>query len=82
LLSINYQSLCGVLAFCTRAIPAGRAFSRSLYMATSKAKKPFHLIRITKEIFNDLIQVGPSVFSSAIGTCNFLHIFIKVVISD
>ena len=49
------QSLCGVLAFCTRAIPAGRAFSRRLYMATSKAKKPFHLIRITKEIFNDLM---------------------------
>ena len=24
------QSLCGVLAFCTRAIPAGRAFSRRL----------------------------------------------------
>ena len=24
-------------------------------MATSKAKKPFHLIRITKEIFNDLM---------------------------
>jgi hypothetical protein len=49
------QSLCGVLAFCTRAIPAGRAFSRRLYMATSKAKQPFHLIRITKEIFNDLM---------------------------
>lgn len=49
------QSLCGVLAFCTRAIPAGRAFSRRLYMATSKAKKPFHFIRITKEIFNDLM---------------------------
>ena len=49
------QSLCGVLAFCTRAIPAGRALSRRLYMATSKAKKPFHLIRITKEIFNDLM---------------------------
>ena len=33
------QSLCGVLAFCTRAIPAGKAFSSRLYMATSKAKK-------------------------------------------
>jgi hypothetical protein len=30
-------TLCGILAFCTRAIPAGRAFSRCLYMATSKA---------------------------------------------
>lgn len=49
------QSLCGSLAFCTRAIPAGRAFSRRLYIATSKAKKPFHLIRITKELFHDLM---------------------------
>lgn len=49
------QSLCGTLAFCTRAIPAGRAFSRRLYMAMSKGKKPFHLIRITKEMFNDLM---------------------------
>jgi hypothetical protein len=43
------QSLCGVLAFCTRAIPAGIAFSRRLCMATSKARKPFHLIRIPKK---------------------------------
>jgi hypothetical protein len=49
------QSLFGVLAFCTRAIPADRALNRRLYMATSKAKKPFHLIRIIKEIFNDLM---------------------------
>ena len=42
-------TLCGILAFCTRAIPAGRAFSRRLYMATSKAKNSFHLIRITKK---------------------------------
>jgi hypothetical protein len=51
------QSLCGVLAFCTRAIPAGRAFNRRVYMATLKAKKPFHMS-----------QVAPSVFSSTIGT--------------
>lgn len=49
------QSLCGSLAFCTRTIPAGRAFSRRLYMATSKAKKPYHLIRITNELFHDLM---------------------------
>jgi hypothetical protein len=28
-------TLCGVLAFCTRAIPAGRAFSRCLYIVTT-----------------------------------------------
>ena len=33
------QSLCGLLAFCTKALPAGRSFSRQLYMATSKANK-------------------------------------------
>lgn len=49
------QSLCGSLAFCTRAIPAGRVFCRRLYMATSKAKKPFHLIRVTNGMFNDLM---------------------------
>jgi hypothetical protein len=37
------QSLCGLLAFCTKALPAGRAFSRQLYMTTSKASKPFHM---------------------------------------
>lgn len=31
------QSLCGILAFCSRALPAGRTFSRRLYMATAKA---------------------------------------------
>jgi hypothetical protein len=33
------QSLCGVLAFCTRAIPAGRTLSRRLYNDYIKSKK-------------------------------------------
>jgi hypothetical protein len=49
------QSLCGLLAFCTKALPAGRAFRRQLYMATSKANKPFHFIRVTKNMFEDLM---------------------------
>ena len=49
------QSLCGRLAFCSRALPSGRAFSRRLYLATSKAKKPHHFIKITKDIFEDLM---------------------------
>ena len=49
------QSLCGLLAFCTKALPAGTAFSRQLYMATSKANKPFHFIRVTKNMFEDLM---------------------------
>jgi hypothetical protein len=49
------QSLCGLLAFCTKALLAGRAFSRQLYMATSKANKPFHFIRLTTNMFEDLM---------------------------
>jgi len=45
---------CGCLALCTRALPAGRAFSRRLYLATAKAEKPHHLIRFTKEMYEDL----------------------------
>jgi hypothetical protein len=41
------QSLCGSLAFCSKALPAGRAFSRRIYLATSNAKKPHHYIRVT-----------------------------------
>ena len=41
------QSLAGSLAFCTKALPAGRAFSRRIYAATSKAKNPHHFIRVT-----------------------------------
>jgi hypothetical protein len=50
------QSLCGSLAFGTRALPAGRAFSRCLYLDTTKAKKPHHLIRVTKEMYEDLLM--------------------------
>jgi hypothetical protein len=37
------QSLCDSLAFCTRTLPAGRAFSRPLFLATAKAKKTLQL---------------------------------------
>ena len=50
------QSLCGSLAFCSRALPSGRAFSRRLYLATAKAKKPHHFIRITKDVYEDLMM--------------------------
>jgi hypothetical protein len=38
------QSLCDSLAFCTRTLPAGRAFSRRLYLATAKAKKTHQIL--------------------------------------
>jgi hypothetical protein len=43
----DLQSLCGSLAFCSKALPAGRAFSRRIYLATSSAKKTHHYIRAT-----------------------------------
>ena len=49
------QPLAGSLAFCTKALPAGRAFSRHIYAATSKAKKPHHLIRVTNAMKSDLL---------------------------
>ena len=49
------QSLCGILAFCSRALPAGRSFSRTLYMATAKASKPYHYIRVSRKMFDDLM---------------------------
>ena len=42
------QSLCGSLALCVRALPAGREFSRRLYLACDRARKPHHLMKITK----------------------------------
>ena len=42
------QSLCGSLAFCARALPAGRAFSRRLYLACARARKPHHLKKNNK----------------------------------
>jgi hypothetical protein len=49
------QSLCGILAFCSRALPAGRTFSRRLYMATAKASTPCHYIRVSRKMFDDLM---------------------------
>ena len=50
------QSITGMLAFCTRALPAGRAFLRRLYEAMSQASKPFHRIRLNNSIKADLFM--------------------------
>ena len=55
------QSLCDSLAFCTRTLPAGRAFSRRLYLATAKAKKTHPLNKVTKEMYEDLLMQKYSV---------------------
>ncbi|XP_063416228.1 uncharacterized protein LOC134697870 [Mytilus trossulus] len=51
----DLQSLCGSLAFCAKALPAGRAFSRRIYLASSHAKKPHHYVRITEGMYQDLL---------------------------
>jgi hypothetical protein len=51
------QSLCGSLTICTRALPAGRAFRRRLYLDTAKTKRPYHLIKATKEMYEDLLTL-------------------------
>ena len=51
----SLQSLTGSLAFCTKALPAGRAFSRRLYAAMSKANKPHHFIRVSNSMKSDLL---------------------------
>ena len=51
------QSLCGSLACCTRTLPAGRAFSRPLYLATANAKKTIQLNKVTKEMYEDLLML-------------------------
>ena len=47
------QSLCDSLAFCTRTLPEGRAFSRRLYLATAKDKNTLQLNKVTKEMYED-----------------------------
>ena len=49
------QSLCGSLAFCARALPAGRAFSRRLYLACERDRKPHHMMKITKAMQSDIL---------------------------
>ena len=53
----QFQSLCDSLAFCTRILPAGRAFSRRLYLATAKAKQTLQLNKVTKEMYDNLLML-------------------------
>ena len=48
------QSLSGLLNFCCKAIPAGRAFIRRFYDAMTGLTKPFHHVRITAELKEDI----------------------------
>ena len=48
------QELTGLLNFCVRAIPAGRAFIRRLYDASCGLKKPHHIRRVNNEMKEDI----------------------------
>lgn len=50
----NLQSLVGSLNFFSRAIPSARAFNRRFYDLTVKAKKPYHFIKISLEVKEDM----------------------------
>ena len=62
------ESLTGMLAFCTRALPSGRAFSRRLYASLSKVKKPHYLIRVTTGMRDDL-EIWKSFLKNFNGIC-------------
>ena len=51
----NLQSLAGSLAFCTKALPAGRTFCRRIYATMSKVRKPFHFFRVSHDLKADLL---------------------------
>ncbi|XP_062588297.1 uncharacterized protein LOC134249973 [Saccostrea cucullata] len=48
------QKLTGLLNFCVRAIPSGRAFVRRLYDATRGLTKPYHRRRVSAEMKKDI----------------------------
>ncbi|XP_053570053.1 uncharacterized protein LOC128660298 isoform X1 [Bombina bombina] len=48
------QKTLGVLNFACKVIPIGRIFKRRLEISTRGAKKPEHMIRVTKEMRDDL----------------------------
>ena len=51
------ESITGLMAFCSRAIPSARAFTRRFYVliASVKYKKPYYYIRINSEVKADAL---------------------------
>jgi hypothetical protein len=52
----DFESIIGLMAFCGRTIPSGRAFLRSFYdvLSCMKVRKSHYYIRISKEVKADL----------------------------
>lgn len=50
------QSLVGLLNFCARAIPSVRAFNRRFYDAMRGAWQPWHFIRVSVDMKEDILM--------------------------
>ncbi|KAJ8313074.1 hypothetical protein KUTeg_010447 [Tegillarca granosa] len=83
----DLQLLVGLLNFCTRAIPPARAFNRRFYDAMSGLSKPFHRIRINKEMKEDIniwlmfldLYNGISCYDSLSGFQIMIYIYLLIV---
>lgn len=51
---LELQELTGLLNFCIRAIPAGKAFVRRLYDASCGLSRPYHRRRVTEDMRRDI----------------------------
>lgn len=52
----DLESVIGLMAFCSKAIPSSRAFLRRFYdlLASVKNKKPFYYVRVNNEVKEDV----------------------------
>ena len=50
------QSLTGSLQFCAKAMPSARAFIRRMYSSMGQAKRPYHRVRLSRGIKEDLFM--------------------------
>lgn len=50
----DMQSLVGLLNFCSRAVPCSRAFNRRFYDACTGLTKPWHHLRISASLKDDM----------------------------
>ena len=48
------QSLAGSLALCSKGLPSARAFNRRFYGAMSGVSKPYHFIRVSRGMKEDI----------------------------
>ena len=66
----DFESIIGLMAFCARAIPSGRAFLRRFYdvLSCMKVRKSYYYIRISKEVKADAL-VWQEILESFNGEC-------------